>query len=159
MRKYSDRRPVSPTILSKADWPRRAIVGFSAIGVLDSLYLIWLKISDADGGCGGLGDCVTVNSSIYSELFGIPIAGFGLIFYLSVIGISALEDRHPGARGWGVLSIFGLSLVGTLYSAWLTYVEVAILRAICLFCVASALLITAILIASIVRVQRHVYNP
>ena len=159
MRKQSGKRPVIPATLSKADWPRRAIVGFGAIGVLDSLYLIWLKFSESDRGCGGLGDCVSVNSSVYSELFSIPIAVLGLAFYLSIIGISALEDRHPSARAWGALSTLGLSLVGTLYSAWLTYVEVAILRAICLFCIASALLMTATLIVAIVRVQRYVNTP
>ena len=144
-----------PGFILQLDWSQRALVGLAGLGVLDAGYLVWVKLADSDGLCAGLGDCAAVNTSVYSEMFGAPIAAFGLALYLTILALLVMETRQPGTRGWGELSIFGLSLAGMIYSTWLTYVEAAILRAICPFCVASAVLITAILVVSTVRVVRH----
>ena len=138
------------------DWLRRTIIFLAGLGALDALYLVWLKMARMDGWCAGMGDCATVNSSVYSEIFGIPIAVFGLVVYLAVLGISVLEVRKPSEKVWLALVTFGLSLVGAVYSGWLTYVEVVILRAICPFCIASAIIISAILAVSVLRVQKNV---
>lgn len=140
------------------DWLRRMIVCLAGLGTLDALYLVWQKMARTDGWCAGMGDCATVNSSAYSEIFGIPIAVFGLAVYLAVLGISVLEVRKPSERVWLALATFGLSLVGVVYSGWLTYVEVVILQAICPFCVASAIIISAIFVISVLRVQKNVDN-
>ena len=148
--------PSTSVSTSNFDWRQLAIVSFAGLGVLDTLYLVWAKLVDGYGWCSGIGDCATVNNSVYSELFGIPIAVLGLLVYLAVLAVSALEARRPETQFWGALAIFGLSLVGTIYSVWLTYVARAILDAICPFCVISAVLITAILVASSVRVRGYI---
>jgi uncharacterized membrane protein len=103
-----------------------------------------------------MGDCAKVNSSSYSELLGIPIAAFGFAVYIAILVLSALESRRSITPGLSILAAFGLSLFGMIYSVWLTYVEVAVLRAICPFCLASAIVIGAIFVVSTVRVKRHV---
>ncbi len=52
------------------------------------------------------------------------------------------------------LLVFGLALVGLIFSGWLTYVEIAILQAICPYCVVSAMLICAIFALSVIGLVR-----
>ena len=62
--------------------------------------------------CTGVGDCETVNNSVYSEINGIPIAVLSLGAYLVMAGLLALEDRVR-AQTYGPLAVFGLALTGT----------------------------------------------
>lgn len=122
------------------------------IGVLDSVYLTWSKITHRAVFCGGSSQCETVNSSIYSEIGGIPIALLGLGAYLLILGLLYLESRGGPWVGISPLAIFGLSLVGVLYSIFLTYIELAVLKAICFYCVVSAIAILGIFLLSLLRV-------
>jgi uncharacterized membrane protein len=125
------------------------------IGLVDSLYLYWVKISNAYALCGPIGDCESVNSSPYAEIAGVPIALLGAGAYLSILGFLFFERR---GRFWSEYSpyiIFGISLAGVLYSAYLTYIEVAILRAICPYCVLSAIILVILLALTSVRLLRN----
>jgi len=134
---------------------RWASLALAMLGALDSAYLTWVKVANATAFCSNVGDCDAVNASVYSELFGIPIALFGVGAYLAIAALLALEDRGPTLREWGPLAVFGLALTGTLYSAYLTYVELFVIYAVCPYCVASAVLITGILILAVVRLARR----
>ena len=126
-------------------------VGLALLGLVDSSYLTWIKLANAAYTCSNIGDCETVNNSSYAVVGGIPIAALGAAAY-TVILLMLLLDRRPSGRSEPLrFGVFGLSLAGTLYSAYLTYVEVAILKAICPFCVASAVILTALLVLSILR--------
>jgi uncharacterized membrane protein len=127
--------------------------GLALLGLLDAAYLAWIKLANATYACSNIGDCETVNRSSYSEVAGIPIAALGAAAY-GVILLLVLLDRRPSQRSEPFrFGVFGLALAGTLYSAYLTYVEVAVLRAICPYCVASALILTALLGLSLVRLR------
>lgn len=127
-------------------------VALAALGLLDSIYLTWIKLANATIACSNIGDCETVNSSRYSELAGIPIAALGAAAYLAIL-LMLLLDRKPSERSELLrLGVFGLALTGTLYSAYLTYLELVVLRAICPFCVASAIILTALLVLSVLRI-------
>jgi uncharacterized membrane protein len=109
-----------------------------------SSYLSYTHWAHAAVACGGIGSCNEVNSSKYAEVAGIPVAFLGALSYVALIA-SALAWLwwRPSGPAWPVMSFWGLSLVGSLYSAYLTYVEVFVLEAICIYCVASAGLILA----------------
>lgn len=102
--------------------------------------------------CIGTG-CAQVDASPYSEIFGVPLSALGLLSYGAILGLSLLGGlrlRDRGPRAWPpFLGIFGMALTGVLFSAYLTYVELAILRAVCSWCVTSAGLITAIFAISL----------
>ncbi len=127
----------------------------AVLGALDSAYLTWVKVANATAFCSNVGDCDAVNASVYSEVFGIPIALFGLGAYLAIAALLVLEDRSPALREWAPLAVFGLALTGTLYSAYLTYVELFVIYAVCPYCVVSAVLITGILVLAVVRMVRR----
>lgn len=126
------------------------------VGLLDSAYLTWLKITHTEAYCiGGIGDCATVNSSRYSEISGFPIALLGLLAYIVIAGILFLETRHRFFKVNGTMLVFGFSLIGTLYSAYLSYLEATVIRAWCPFCLASAIAISMVFILSMVRLARY----
>jgi len=130
---------------------RIASIVLAFIGLIDSLYLTWVKVSNRLALCGPLGDCESVNSSQYSEIGGIPIAIFGAGAYVIIILILVLETRGSVWKEYGRYLILGISLVGTLYSIYLTYLEIAVIHAICPYCVISAVVIIMIFILSIIR--------
>jgi uncharacterized membrane protein len=135
------------------DRSRIAAVVLALVGLADSAYLAYVKLTNQLASCSNLGDCETVNSSRYSEIGGVPVALLGAAAYIIILGALALDQ--PGGR-WaesGRYAFFGLSLVGTLYSLYLTYLEVFVLRAVCPFCVASAVAMILLFVLSIVRLQ------
>ncbi len=125
-----------------------------ALGFLDAGYLAWLKLFGGTAACAGIGDCETVNNSIYAEIGGIPIAllGAGAYVAIMVILVLILRRRHP-SENLG-LGFFGITLVGVLYSAYLTYLELAVLHAVCPFCVTSAVIMTLLWGISLVWLWR-----
>jgi uncharacterized membrane protein len=128
------------------------------IGLIDSLYLAWLKFSGNVAACSGIGNCEAVNTSKYSEFAGMPIAIFGVIGYLVVLILLSVERWKPEHKDFILLLEFGVTLVGTIYSIYLTYVEIWILRAICPFCVLSAIAITSLLVITIIRLWNNTYS-
>lgn len=126
----------------------------AVIGALDSVYLSWVKLSHNETLCApGLGDCFTVNTSRYSEIYGIPIALFGLGAYLLIIAILLFESRSEFLQENGSMALFGISLIGVLYSAYLSYLEAYVILAWCPYCVLSAIMILIIFIISIIRLK------
>ena len=129
----------------------RTIIWITAlVGLLTSGYLAYVKIFNTTIYCTpGLGDCTTVNSSRFSELWGIPIAIFGILSYLAILLLVFLGERLKLVKRYQVLYIFGISLFGFLYSLYLTYLEIFVIHAICQWCVLSGLCMTIILAAAV----------
>ena len=137
------------------DWRQLFIPIMSVMGLLVSGYLTWIHWSHSAALCSGVGDCEVVNSSEYADVAGIPIALFGFCMYAAILGLSIYRSRVSMAvESSLVLAVFGISLAGVLYSAYLTYLELAVIHAICPWCVTSAVLITIIFAASLRDVMR-----
>lgn len=126
----------------------------AAIGFIDALYLSWVKLAHTEVFCGGSSNCSTVNSSRYAEIYGVPIAFLGLGAYIVILILLSLEGRNNSWKELFPLVIFGMSLIGTLYSIYLTYIEFAVIKAICPYCVVSAVMMLFLLVVSILRLAR-----
>ncbi len=127
-------------------------VVISVIGLVDAIYLTWIKISHNEALCiQGVGNCFTVNTSIYSEWKGIPVALIGMIGYLFILAILLAEIRFSFVSSNGPLVVFGLSLVGVAFSAYLTFIEVSVIKAICPFCIVSAISMLVLFVVAIAR--------
>lgn len=131
----------------------------AVLGLLDSIYLVWVKFSGRYALCGPIGNCESVNTSQYSEVFGIPIALLGAGAYLIMIILLMLESLGSIWKEYGPLIVFGLSLIGVLYSIYLTYIEIAVLKAICPYCVISAVILVVILVLSAIRLSFSLREP
>jgi uncharacterized membrane protein len=126
----------------------------AGIGLVDSLYLTYVKISNSYAICGPLGDCESVNSSQYAEIAGIPIALLGAGAYLIILLLLILEKRGEFWADYAPIIVFGISFAGVLYSAYLTYIEIFVLRAICPYCVVSAVVLVFLLALASARLFR-----
>ena len=136
-------------------WLYRISVAFVILGLLVSIYMTIYKITSNDKMCLGSGDCSTVNASRYSEVNGIPVAVIGVLGYLAILAVHYLERGRGYFKQNGTLLIFGLALTGFIFTLWLIYVEFALLRALCPFCLTSQTAMTIIFIISVIRLIRQ----
>ena len=126
----------------------------AAIALVGIGVATYITIADSGGGhplcvAGGSG-CETVANSSYSHLFGVNVAVFGIAGYVVLLA-AALTPGDPG-RFAGLLT----ALVGFGFSAYLTYLELFVIDAICQWCVASAALMTLLLAVTAARAFRYV---
>jgi uncharacterized membrane protein len=138
-------------------WLYRGSAALALIGLLVSIYMTIYKITDNDGMCLGSGDCAAVNASRFSEVNGIPVAVLGMVGYAAILAVHFLEKRSSFFTKNGTLLIFGMGLAGFLFNVWLIYVEIALIKAICPFCVASQIAMTLIFIIAVIRLIRQPY--
>jgi len=136
-------------------WLYRASIALVIIGLLVSIYMTIYKVTSNDSMCLGSGDCSTVNASRYSEVNGIPVAAIGILGYLAILGVLVFENRNSFFKQNGTLLIFGMSLTGFIFTIWLIYVEIALLQAICPFCVTSQVAMTLIFILAVIRLIKN----
>jgi len=123
--------------------PRVALLALAVLGALISAYLTWTHFAGLTPVCTGSGEgCETVQSSRYASVLGIPVALLGLIAYGGLIFSTALW------RETGIYLGFLISLVGTLFSAYLTYLEIFVIGALCQWCLASAAIMVAALVCA-----------
>lgn len=126
------------------------ILVIAGIGIAG--YLTYVKLFAIEPYCAGVGNCEAVQTSPYAELLGVPVAIWGLLTYLALLALVLVKRSdwrdlgHPAG-----MAIFLVTLVGVIFSAYLTYLEVAVIHAICPWCVASAVVMVALFILSIIE--------
>ncbi len=146
---------MDPSIKKTAPVVYLGTLVLALFGAVDAVYLLIFKLTGNSHMCLGNGGCHNVNFSPYSEIYGIPVSLFGIFAYLAILCILVLEDRVRIVKENGPLAIFGISLVGVAFTAYLTYLEIYVIRAICPFCVTSAIIITFIFILAIIRLVKQ----
>jgi uncharacterized membrane protein len=118
-------------------------------GIFISLYLTLYKIGVIGELSCSIGSCETVNTSKWSTFLGLPVAAWGLFFNVDVFAI-ALVGTMPRFETEPLISLVltAEAAVGILFSAWLTYLELGVIHAICIWCVTSAVVVTLIFLVS-----------
>ena len=132
----------------------RSALFLSLIGLIDAAYLAWLKIANTEASCG-IGGCDVVNSSIYSEVAGIPVALLGVGGYVCIIGLLLLESRAEFWKENVPTFLFGITLIGLLYSIYLTYLELFVIHAVCPYCVVSAIVMLILFILVLINNRQN----
>ena len=129
---------------------RMIVAALALAGIFVALYLTLYKIGVIGELSCSIGSCETVNTSKWSRFLGLPVAAWGLLFYLDVFAV-ALVGTMPRFEDERVISVVLVaeSAVGVLFSAWLTYLELGVIHAICIWCVTSAVIVTLILLVSL----------
>ena len=136
---------------------RQAIALLALVGCFVALYL-WLHALGVGGPLQcGTGGCDTVQTSRWAVFLGLPVAFYGVVgyFVILVVALAALRPAGLVQRKWNVVLV-GLASVGVLFTIYLTYLELFVIHAICRWCVASAVIIAAIWVASVVGLRRGV---
>lgn len=128
----------------------RGLLGALAmVGIAISAYLTYNHLGGTVPVCvGGSGGCETVQTSRYSEVLGVPVALIGLLGYGAMLSAALIGDGRAA-----ILGVF-FAMIGVLYSLYLTYLELFVIRAICQWCVASAIVVIAYLILAVLRLRQ-----
>ncbi len=132
-------------------WLDRLMLILIAAGIVIASYLTYVKLFDIKPYCAGVGNCEAVQTSPYAELLGVPVSIWGLLGYLALLALYLVKRNNWANLGWVARQLFFLTtLIGVLYSAYLTYLELFVIHAICPWCVASAVVMTALFVLAIV---------
>lgn len=125
-----------------------AIAILGVIGLVLAIYLTYLDYSGAEVTfCSEGSGCNVVRDSEYVNLLGVPVALWGVIGYLAIIGaaLAPLTERTKN------LSLFALAIIGFTFSVYLTYLELFVIHALCPYCVGSAIVMALTLILLVSR--------
>lgn len=119
-----------------------AIAAVALVGLFVATYLWLYKIGVMGQLSCGIGSCETVNLSKWAVLLGQPVALWGVGFYLAMLGTAVLGTMERFAKDRRIaVALVVMSGGGVLFSGWLTYLELAVIHAICMWCVVSACLV------------------
>ncbi|MFC1923074.1 vitamin K epoxide reductase family protein, partial [Chloroflexota bacterium] len=140
----------------RSKWIGLLIPLLTLAGIGVSGYLTYVETQAVEAICGPVGDCNAVQNSSYARLFGVlPIGILGLIgFAMILIAWLVQWLRHDKLGSFASLAMLGMSLFGTIFSIYLTYLEIWVIEAVCIWCLSSAVLITTLLLLSVQPAQQ-----
>lgn len=130
--------------------PILAVLGLGVAG-----YMAYIEITHESAVCGPVGECNVVQTSQYATIAGIPVAVLGLIFYLAVLALWAVQRSSAGQ--WArpaALALLGLAVFGVFFSIYLTLLELFVIHAVCMWCLSSALITTLIMVVVVAQLTR-----
>jgi uncharacterized membrane protein len=110
-------------------------------GLFVATYLTLYKLGLVGTLSCSVGSCETVQLSRWATLLGLPVAVWGVGYYalVFILSLAGVQERFAESRRLS-LSLALLTAWGLLFSAWLTYLELFVIDAICQWCVVSAIL-------------------
>ena len=106
------------------------------IGLGVACYLSYVEITFSQAICGPVGDCNSVQTSSYARLWGVlPIGVLGAGGYISILAAWwAARQKWGRVSAYMPIALFGMTFFGTIFSAYLTYLEPFVIRAVCIWC-------------------------
>lgn len=131
--------------------PLLAVLGLGVAG-----YMAYIEITHESAVCGPVGECNVVQTSQYASIAGIPVAVLGLIFYLAVLVLWAVQRSTAGK--WArpaALALLGMAVFGVFFSIYLTLLELFVIHAVCMWCLSSALITTLIMVVVVAQLTRR----
>jgi uncharacterized membrane protein len=127
---------------------RPVIAAAAVAGAAIAAYLTYVHYAHVAPVCT-TGGCEKVQRSSYAELGGVPVALLGLVGYLAIAGALALAPASAARPAVAFLALAGMG-----FSAYLTYLELFEIDAICQWCVASAIVMAFLAVLAVTRLLR-----
>jgi uncharacterized membrane protein len=154
--KNSKARRTAEPVPSRNPWLWGSVV-LSIAGIGVSGYLAYMQVAGGSLACTRWAQCDVVNNSTYATLLGVSVSFIGLAGYLALLALAIGALTTGGSTHCTILRIgFLMALGGFAFSAWLTYVEIYIIEALCAWCLASAAIITLLTISNGMSVRQFV---
>jgi uncharacterized membrane protein len=145
---YSAQNAAKASGIRKINLPVYAMLVLTLIGIANAAYVAYGNYSGAQLWCPILDGCNTVINSPYSRVFGTPMSYFGFIYYLFMFGLAARLAYEPVANSLRFRSVLYAAL-GAISSVYFIYLQLALIRAICTYCLVSAILSFLLLLAAL----------
>lgn len=127
--------------IEKLNW---AFIVVSFSGFMDALYLSIQHFRGLPIICAILEGCNKVASSIYATILNIPVAYIGVAYYFLIFLLALWFLTSKNRNTFFLMS--GLTVVGFLASVWFVYLQIFVIKAICFYCMISALTSTMLFI-------------
>lgn len=139
-----------PKIFTRS-WLQYSLPVLCLIGLGVAGYLSYVEIFVVEAVCGPVGDCNAVQSSIYAKLFGfLPIGVLGMAGFVAILGAWLYPQiRSDRLAHYAPLANFCMALFGVIFSIYLTYLEIFVIRAVCMWCVSSAIIMDLLLLVTL----------
>jgi len=118
-----------------------ALTTLAIAGLCIATYLLAVRLLGEAPACGPVQGCETVAASEYATVFGIPVALFGVVFSVVLVAACLAWWRRADRRA--LYAAYGLGLAGVIAVVYLTYLELFVIEAICVYCVTYAMTIAA----------------
>jgi uncharacterized membrane protein len=128
---------------------RSTLIALAVIGLGLASYLTYVHYAGIKPACTAGESCTKVQTSVYSELAGVPVALLGLLGYVAILASLLAGEREASRLATAVLTLGGFA-----FSAYLTYRELFSIHAICEWCVSSAVILTVMMCLSVLRFLR-----
>lgn len=137
-------------VASRPPVNRMAIAVLSLIGLLIATYMSLFKMGLLGYVVCGDGNCDRVQNSPWAVFLGVPVPYIGFLGYLALMAtaLAGMQPRFLADRRVSLVLLAG-ALIGLIFSAYLTYLEAAVINAWCRYCIASAILATLIFLSAI----------
>jgi uncharacterized membrane protein len=134
---------------------KRMILGVLALaGIFVALYLLLYKLGMIGHLSCSIGSCETVNTSKWAKFLGFPVAAWGVAFYVAMFALAIVSTGERYADSVQMAKVLAfVAGTGVLFSAWLTYLELFRIHAICQWCVISAIIVTTIFVVCLVELR------
>jgi len=133
---------------TSAAWMDAVMLILIIVGLAVAGYLTYVETQAVAAVCGPVGDCNAVQSSPYARLFGVlPVGLLGMIGYVAILA-AWLWGRFRADRlaDYAPLAVHGMTVLGVLFSIYLTYLEPFVIRAVCVWCLTSAVIMTLLML-------------
>lgn len=147
--------------LSHPTIPKLLVVVFliaSLLGFLDTTYLAVKHYTGSSLNCSVLfGDCEKVTTSKYSIVAEVPLALVGAIYYFTIfiLSVAYLDTKRKKI----IVIASYLTATGFLASVYFVFLQLFIIKAICPYCMASAVLATILFINGIIMLKFNTKAP
>lgn len=124
----------------------------SVLGLGVAFYLTYVETQNVAAVCGPVGDCNAVQSSPYAKLFNfLPVGLLGLLGYVGILATWGVQRLGRGSllARLAPFALLGMALFGVLFTIYLTYLELFVIHAVCIWCLTSAVLMAAVLVLAV----------
>lgn len=136
------------------------IIALALVGIVDSVYLSMHALEGTPLVCdigAGLDGCNIVAQSPYSRFLGVPLAFYGVAFYVLLLlgALAAVWKHHRHLHR----ALLGVATLGAVFSVWFLYIQFALIKALCIYCIFSAVVAFASFAAALWLDLRHKNLP
>jgi uncharacterized membrane protein len=128
-------------------WRRWAVPVLSLLGLGVAAYMTYIEFTHTTAICGPIGNCNSVQTSRYATLWGfLPVGVFGIIGYIAIAIVWVVRTLSTdNFKHYVSLVLWGMALLGVIFSIYLTFLEPFVIGATCAWCISSAIIITLLL--------------
>ena len=139
------------SIVQSPKWVEQMTPWLAIAGIIVAGYMAYVETQAVEAVCGPVGDCNAVQSSSYAKLFGVlPVGVLGVVGYAAILAAWFWPHLRTGPTARRAQqAALAMTVFGALFSLYLTYLELFVIKAVCAWCLTSAVIITLLMLANV----------